>query len=247
MKVEVGYNIYLPPGFTNSEARYPVIYYLHGFDGHESSYLEYGELLDAAIRRKQVPAMALVFVNGGSQSYFCDAADGSVMGETVVRELVAEVDRTWRTVASREGRSVHGFSMGGFGALKMAFKYPDLFGSVVAQGAVLPTAAEVAKKQPKVFAAVFGGSAEKFSENDPLALVRGNAEKIRGRVAIRIDLGVKDELVPLNRRLDALLGELKIPHEYFELPGVTHAKDSIYGAAATAGFAFSAKGFGEKR
>ena len=244
---EIGFNVYLPPDyFTATNEKFPTVYYLHGFDGHESSYLGYAEILDRAIKNKSVPPMILVFANGGAQSYFCDAPDGGVMGETLVRELIAYVDKNWRTINSREGRSVHGFSMGGFGALKLAFKFPDIFGSVVAHGAVLPDASQLKQKQPKVFAKMFSNDLQRFEENDPFALAKKMAEQVRGRVAIRIDLGSKDELLPLNRKLDALLQELKIPHEYSEIPGVPHKKEPLYEKAALAGFQFSAQNFARK-
>jgi endo-1,4-beta-xylanase len=70
MKVEVGYNIFLPPDYaTNTSARYPVIYYLHGMDGHESSYPDYARLLAEAIRTRTVPPVILVLVNGGGTSF----------------------------------------------------------------------------------------------------------------------------------------------------------------------------------
>jgi endo-1,4-beta-xylanase len=66
-------------------------------------------------------------------SFYSDSFDGQWMAETtVIEELVPHIDATYRTIANRDGRAIQGMSMGGFGALKLAFKYPDLFSSVVA-------------------------------------------------------------------------------------------------------------------
>src|SRR2546428_3377880 len=83
MKADVGFNIYLPAAYE-AQSRFPVIYYLHGIKGNESSYLDYARFLDKAIADRAVPPMILVFANGGSTSFFTDAADGSVMGESVI-------------------------------------------------------------------------------------------------------------------------------------------------------------------
>src|SRR5262245_39790216 len=84
MKVSVGFNIYLPAEYSTPETtRFPLIYYLHGIKGHESSYLAYARLLDRAISAKAIRPMILVFANGGSTSFFSDSPDGSIMGETV--------------------------------------------------------------------------------------------------------------------------------------------------------------------
>ena len=81
LKTEVGYNICLPPQYSAQPAqRFPVIYYLHGYKGNESSYLEYADHWRAAA--KASGPVILVFVNGGATSFFCDSPDGSVPGET---------------------------------------------------------------------------------------------------------------------------------------------------------------------
>lgn len=79
------------------------------------------------------------------------------MDETcIVRELVPHIDANYRTVAAREGRSLHGYSMGGFGALKLGFKHPEVFGSVVAHAATLADAAQRKDNLGKVFTKMFG-------------------------------------------------------------------------------------------
>lgn len=249
MKVEVGYNIFLPPDYaTNAAARYPVIYYLHGMDGHESSYPDYARLLADAIRTRAVPPVILVLVNGGGTSFFTDAPDGSVMGEScVVRELIPHLDAKFRTVAAREGRSLHGYSMGGFGALKLGFKDPDLFGSVVAHAATLADAAQMKDNLGKVFTKMFGGDKKLFDASDPLVLAGQNVEKFRGRLAIRIALGGKDEFLEMNRQLHRRLDEAKVPHEFEVVPGVSHSKDPLYKKVALQGFQFSARNFSQPK
>ena len=132
MQRAVGFNIYLPPGYVESERRFPVVYYLNGRGNDESSHPQLFAILDQAIRAGEIPPMILVYAMCGRTSFYVDSPDGAIMGETVfIRELIAHVDRTVRTVASRNGRAVMGFSMGGQGAIKFALKYPGRFGSAV--------------------------------------------------------------------------------------------------------------------
>ena len=247
LKTEVGYNICLPPQYSAQPAqRFPVIYYLHGYQGNESSYLEYADHWRAAV--KTSGPVILVFVNGGATSFFCDSPDGSVPGETLVlKELIPHIDGKFRTLTNASARSLHGYSMGGFGALKLAFKYPGTFGSVVAYGATLSEAADFKKQLGSVFARMFGDDPQRFAKNDPLALAARNVNTNR-TTAIRIVIGTKDEFLPRNRALHEKLRRLEIPHGYEEVRGAGHDKDDLYPPAARAGFEFSLEHFaGEKR
>ena len=236
MKADVGYNICLPPEYSSGKKRFPVIYYLHGFKGNESSYLEYATYWRESLARNG-PTI-LVFVNGGETSFFCDSADGSIMGETVVKELIAHIDQTCRTISQRPGRSLHGYSMGGFGALKLGFKYPDMFGSVVAYGATLSTAEEMKKHLGKVYATMFGDKA-RFEANNPLALLERNAGALRQATRVGLFIGSKDEFLPANRELYQRLMVLRVPATFERIPDAGHKKEAIYGTAALRGFAFT--------
>ena len=103
MKHDVGYCIYLPPDYDAAkDARYPVIYNLHGAGGNELHGFEQAALLDKGIRAGKLPPMILVMPNGGKTTYYKDSYDGKFMGETtIVRELIPHIDKTYRTVASR--------------------------------------------------------------------------------------------------------------------------------------------------
>ncbi len=134
MKATVGYSVVLPPEYDQSRQRYPVVYWLHGGGGHESSTLSTAQTWLNLYRTKEVQPVILVYPNGFRSGYM-DHFDGAVMVESmIIRELIPLIDRTFRTIASREGRAAHGFSMGASGSLKFAFKYPDLFCSAVAYG-----------------------------------------------------------------------------------------------------------------
>jgi S-formylglutathione hydrolase len=136
--------------------------------------------------------------------------------------------------------------MGGFGALKFAFKDPERFGSVVAYGPTLGDAANFKKHLGKVYTQMFGNDAARFAESDPMTLAERNAAKIRGHVAIRILVGGKDDFLEANRALHQKLTQLKIPHEFEEIRGAGHKKDDLYEAAAPGAFQFSFAQFNRK-
>src|SRR5438876_8825389 len=133
MNKEVGYNIWLPPEYETSSRRYPVVYWLHGRNNTESSDQYPAHYLADGIAGGKLPPMILVYASGGSQTNYCDSYDGKYLAETtVIKELIPYIDKTYRTIASRGGRALQGMSMGGFGAMRLALKYPDLVSSVVA-------------------------------------------------------------------------------------------------------------------
>ena len=148
----VGFNVYTPPSYNNSNQRYPVIYLLHGANGNEYNYFSYfnnntffnansGSLL-GRIDNGLASEAIIVFVNGGAGSFYDDWNNGTgngpsssfpIMSESVIMEdVIPFIDANFRTIANRSGRAVEGFSMGGRGAIKLAFSYPDQFCSTIA-------------------------------------------------------------------------------------------------------------------
>jgi endo-1,4-beta-xylanase len=227
MERDVGYNVYLPPEYSKSEGRFPVIYFLHQLNGNESSLLVTIRTLDQAIKQKKVSPCILVLPNAGKTSWYADNTDRKVMGETVViKELIPHVDKTYRTIATREGRAVQGYSMGGFGALKFAFKYPEKFGSVVAY-------AQAWRRELR-------------------ETLEKNMDDIRGKLAVRVVVGERDkDCLEPSRQMHARLDKLKVPHEFAEVADAGHSiwdgwpKKSWWTneEGGVAGFRFSSKHF----
>jgi len=136
MDINVGYNIYLPPGYedaSNANRRYPVVYYLHGGrPGNESLSVGLASPIHGAVKSGAVRPIIFVWVNGGKVSHY-NYQDSN--GEDVfVKELIPYIDRTYRTVAHRGGRALQGFSQGGRGTTRIMFKYPQLFASAAPGG-----------------------------------------------------------------------------------------------------------------
>jgi len=245
MGVGVGYNVYLPPDYaTDANRRYPVVYWLHGLGGNETSGVFPADV-DAAVRAGAIPPLIVVSANGGARTRYHDSADGRIMADTLIaKELVAHVDKTYRTIASRAGRSVQGISMGGNGALKFAFKYPELFGSVVAFAPALVDGDWMATNDREFLDTMFAGDADRYQREIAASVLRHNAEEVRRRgVEVLIVVGTADALLERVRAMHRLLGELKLRHEYVELETVPHDLNLLLGEFPMRGLAFAAAQF----
>jgi endo-1,4-beta-xylanase len=249
MNVEVGYNIYLPPGYAESgERKYPVIFWLHGFTCHESNDQFPAAQVDQAIRDGKIPPLLFCYGNGGSRAFYSDSSDGKILSETmIIKEYIPYIERTWRGMGTREGRALQGMSMGGHGALKLAFKYPEMFSSVVAYAGGFLDEDEMERRHPDVVQQMFGGDKGKFTPNMPATLARQNVDRIRGKLPVKMVVGTKDFLLEHNRKIHALLGELGVDHEYAEIDGINHNLPALAKEKGWETLEFAAKGFGPSK
>lgn len=228
---DVGYCIYLPPGYeTNSAQRYPVIYSLHGAGGDETKGLLAAEVLQEGIVAKRWPEMIIVFPNGGKTTLYKDSADGKSMAETtVIKELIPHVDATYRTIAARHGRCIEGFSMGGRGSTKLALKYPDLFCSLFNQAGNVYHVTDFLDSPPaEGYRDYLGTDKQHYIDNDPYQLLAKNLDKIKGRLRIQIFCGTQDDgHLPSIREFHAHLLKTGIDHTYFEIEGLAHERSKM--------------------
>ena len=129
--------VYLPPGYEASNKRYPVIYVLHGFGGVPGDMARKVQPeMDRMVQNSQIQEMIAVFVNGsnkfGGSQYLSSPTIGDY--ETyVVRDLVTFIDDKYRTIPHPNSRGITGFSMGAYGSMHLALKYPDVFSVTVPQ------------------------------------------------------------------------------------------------------------------
>jgi endo-1,4-beta-xylanase len=227
MKQEVGYCIYLPPGYAkDTTKRYPVIYHLHGAGGNETRTLHNAEVLHEGIVAGRWPGMIMVFPNGGRSTMYQDSADGRFLAETTfIKELIPHIDATYRTIAAREGRCIEGFSMGGRGSTFLAIKHPNLFCSLFNQaGNVYPasamTGADYADKWPVTY---LGADPARLKDNDVFVLLEENLAAIKGRLRIQIACGTQDDgHLPTVRDFHQALVKHGIDHTYLEIEGLDH-------------------------
>lgn len=243
---EVSYLIYLPPDYDTATAkRYPSVYWLHGLNGRQTGGSRLAARVDHAIRAGEMPGVIVVSVNGLRASMYTNSKDGERPVETViVKDLVSHVDATYRTIARREARAIEGMSMGGYGALRLGFKYPEVFGVVSSYAAALHTENTLAERRRPIFAEVFDSDRDYGRPTTPWAIVKQNADKLRGQT-IRLIIGTADGLLEWNREYHALLNGLEVEHEYTEIEGVAHNYRELEEKTADATIEFYREAFAE--
>ena len=227
-QAEADYLLYLPPDYGTAPARrYPVVYWLHGIGSTARAGASFVSRMDAAIRGGTAPAAIVVLVNGMRNSWYIDTADGSLPVESVIiQDLIPHIDKTHRTYPIRAARAVEGFSMGGFGAAHLGFKYPEYFGAVgILSGAMLPAT------NAGQFTNAFGTDQAYFDANSPRILAEKHSALIRNLSRIRLHVGDQDTAVGRGpQQFHDMMDRVGIPHEWALIPGVTHDVRQMYEA-----------------
>ncbi len=208
---DMPYLVFLPPGYGSTGERYPVLYMLHGIGGdYATEWPGYG-LLDSAaamMARGDVRPFIIVLPEG-EDGYWVDHVGGPAWGTYVARDLVAEVDRDFLTVAQANARAVGGNSMGGHGALQLAMNFPGVFGFA---GAHSPTLRAFESAPP------YFGDAAQFEARDPASIVDARPQAAKA-LRIAIDVGRDDPWLPGVQSLHEHLIAQDVPHAFDVLPG----------------------------
>ena len=221
------YNVILPVEYYSAREGpiyYPVLYLLHGLTGHYDNWASKTKLKEYAAQYR----MIIVMPEGNNGWYTDGVTVPSDKYETyIIEELIPDVQRRYRAKRFRDGRSIGGLSMGGYGALKFGVKRPELFVFVAsmsgALGAASWTEADLRGLESiwRSLGPVYGPpDSPARAANDVYKLYRElPAERIANLPYVYLDCGTEDALLQANRSFaDILLGR-KIPHEYRELPG----------------------------
>ena len=233
----VHYCVMLPSDYDASTAArsskaYPVLYFLHGLGDNEQSLFKGGGWgLIEDLRQQHKIGNFLIVAPEGMRSFYINSADGKFRySDFFLREFISFIESKYAVLRGRQGRAVTGLSMGGYGALRFAFAYPELFSAVSAQSAALitdsPRELDVAVRSGapvgRLLGTVFGNpiDAIHWSENNPFTLARKNKNRI-ARLAIYFNCGEEDDY-GFEKGAEALDRELRnegIKHEFHLYPG----------------------------
>jgi S-formylglutathione hydrolase FrmB len=237
LKHPVRYCVYLPESYDAGASRkpapqYPVLYLLHGLGGNEQTLFDSGgwTLLDDLRRKHKIGEFLIVAPDGG-RSFYINSADGSARySDFFLQEFVPYIEQKYRVAKGWPNRAVSGVSMGGYGALRLAFSHPELFSAVSAQSAALITEspkeidASIRSGEPlaKVLGDVFGNPIDvaHWKQNNPFNLAHTNAAGLR-RLAIYFNCG-QDDNYGFEKGAAALhlaLQKEDVKHEYRPYPG----------------------------
>jgi endo-1,4-beta-xylanase len=249
INADVSYMIWFPPDYEQErDARYPVLYELPASGGTpRRNTPNIVNRVEKAIRDHRISPMIIVGVPSlRGNTMYCDSRDGEFPLETVIiQDLIPHLDATYRTVASREGRAVDGFSMGGFGAAHLGLKFPEVFGvvSIMAPPLLGPELKQPlpARAWSNLFTTAMLNDLDYFRANDPFSLAGKNADALRDRTYIRIVAHSEDEhwLMPQCEKLHQILLQQEIPHEFCVFANVKgHSPNGCLDSLGDAAFSF---------
>lgn len=206
-----------PADYSNNE-KFATIYLLHGAGGNYADWVTH--LPDKQTLQKLADEYHLLIVcpDGNVTSWYFDSPeDSSFKYETYVSsELVNYIDAHYSTYKDKAKRAITGLSMGGHGALYLAFRHQDVFGACGSMsGGVdlrpFPENWDIAKRLGK-----FSEHPDRWEANSVVNLTYLLTAK---SLAITIDCGSSDFFYQVNENLHAKLLERNIPHDYTVRPG----------------------------
>lgn len=242
------YSIFLPPSYHRSQRSYPVVYFLHGLNNDHTSWIvdHYGHLhqtVDRLILEKKIPEILMVHPKGDN-SFYTNYLDGSKRYEDYIdQDLIQFVERNYRAKTGSKWRAIGGTSMGGFGALKIAFKHKDLYSATAAHSPIVflnepDHMSEETKNSGRfnwftqMIAPIFGNPVDlhKWRNNNPLDLAK--TTDLAG-LRIYFDYGTADRYNAIMglgqsiKALDAVLSERHVPHTFVEHPNEPHGWELV--------------------
>ena len=228
----VRYCVMLPADYDQSSKKYPVLYFLHGLGENEQTLMRSGGwgIIQDLQRETKVGGFLMVAPEGRG-SFFINSADGkSRYSDFLTAEFIPYIETHYRIIRSRRTRGVTGLSMGGYGALRLAFANPQLFGSISAQSPALITQtpnqlnSDLKNAGPfgQLLAPVFGTPVDvpHWRQNNPFDLARRNTVQLKSQ-AIYINCGAQDEygFATGAAAMDKQLNGERIRHEFHLFPG----------------------------
>ncbi|SEJ48055.1 S-formylglutathione hydrolase FrmB [Dyadobacter sp. SG02] len=214
MKKNLKVVVVRPAGY-NTGKEFPVVYLLHGYSGNHANWVTKAPAIQQAADQYN---MIIVCPDGGFSSWYWDSpVDPQSQFETYVsKELVAYVDKNYKSIKDRKGRGITGLSMGGHGALYLALKHQDVYGTAGSMsGGVdirpFPNNWDMAKRL-----GTYAEQPERWEKNtviNMLHLLTPNS------LSLIIDCGTEDFFYGVNENLHKELEYRKIPHDYISRPG----------------------------
>ena len=219
----IPYCIVLPASFDADKAKhFPILYELHGLGDNEQFFVHSG-LWNLVEDQREAGKLKdfLIATPAGGASFYINAKDGKARYEDfLLREFFPFIEKKYRVSPGRANRAISGVSMGGYGALHLAFRHPQLFVAVSAHSAALIERLPLFLNTPqsprsRILGAVFGIPPDVafWDANSPLELAR--TANLSG-LKIYFDCGDQDDygFESGAAALDRILTARKIPHEF---------------------------------
>jgi len=214
---DMRYRVLYPRDYANG-GRFPVLYLLHGLYG---DYLNWDTRTGLENYARNLPL--LIVMPDANDSWYTNSATvpQDKFEDYIAKDLISEVDENYRTIRDRHGRAIAGLSMGGYGALKLGLKYPELFVFAGSLSGALNAPQKLDTLRPDFRAKlleVFGnqGSPQR-TENDIFLLL--NSSRQTPYPYLSLACGEDDFFVDANRAFVLQLSSRKLVYQYHETPG----------------------------
>lgn len=261
--VSKSFNIYLPDGYADGNSRYPVIYLLHGWGVTEDSWISPGLEVQKVADSKNL--QAIIVMPDGDRGAYVNAVNpvdyAACMNEQpptrnpreprqefcvrtadyesyMIEDIIPYIDDAYRTIPTRQARSMIGESAGGLAAMHLALRHKNQFSSVAAHsgglsmlylprdGAVLPSVAH--RPGFEEWEAMFGLDINGWKQYDPYSLLDSLQPN---ELAIYFDSGTDDEFgfYQMALHFEQRLKELRLEHTFVSVPGGKH-DDAFFGS-----------------
>jgi putative tributyrin esterase len=227
MAREMPYRVVFPKNYSSAKTeKFPVIYLLHGYSGHFDNWTDKTDLKKYAADYNYI-----IVTPEGNNGWYSDSAKVSndKYESYIIQELIPEIDKNFRTIAARESRVIGGLSMGGFGAMKLGIKYPQMFALAGSfSGAIAASSYRNSNEIPSgalrtTLLDTFGEPESETHKANNLFKITSemSPEKIASLPFLYLDCGTEDELglLQINKMFADILVQRKIPHEFRQLPG----------------------------
>lgn len=214
MKKDVKSVVILPENYS-ARKHYPVVYLLHGYS---DNYAKWVKTVPAIKTLSTEHQFIIVCPDGGYSSWYLDSPiDSTFQYESyITKDLLAFVDTHYSTIPDRNGRAITGLSMGGHGALYLAIRNPNLFGSAgsMSGGVDLRSSTKLYDISKRI-----GSFETNHAEWDNRSVINMVNDLKNNELNLIIDCGVSDFFYQINAGLHRRLMALKIDHDYIERPG----------------------------
>ena len=228
----VHYCVLLPPTYDEKKVAFPVLYFLHGLGEDERMLFKTGGWsLVQDLQQQNKISPFLIVTPEAKASFYVNSGNGHVLySDFFIHEFIPFIEKRFRVRDGRQWRAISGISMGGYGALRFAFAFPQIFSAVSAESAALmissPQQLDIAMRTGsplgRLLGPVFGNpiNITHWNENSPFLLAKKNRVAIK-KLAIYFNCGRDDEYQFEDgaEALDRLLKQESIKHEYHLYPG----------------------------
>jgi putative tributyrin esterase len=198
---------------TEATQQYPLLVMLHGLNGN---YLDWAN--HTRIARYLAPyRLIVVFPEGGDGWYTNAVQEGERCEDDLIQDFLPYLQRTLPLMPSGKGWGIGGLSMGGYGAVKLALKYPALFSIAISHSGALEKP-NISTPHP-VFGDPQADQTLRRHENPFWLVEQALCGFPASRPRLHLDCGLNDGLLEANRRFSDHLTFLGYPHSYQEMPG----------------------------